>query len=112
MKEKIFIFSLLFNCFSCIKSMNQKASPNFFWRTMKQQENYDTDSIDDLGYTQLSWAVIHGNVTHVHNLINKGANLLFKDRTGATPLDLAHLYQHENIARLITQELSKKSQLK
>ena len=108
MKQKILIISLLFTCFTYIKGMEQQATDQY-WHGLKLDLSQGSiNEKDKLGYTQLHWAAIHGNEGNTRQLILGGADLLCKDRTSSTPLDLANLYHHKKVAALIAQALREK----
>lgn len=53
---------------------------------------------EEMGMTLLHWACDRGHLPLVHSLVSLGANIDAKDTEGTTPLGLAVLCEHQDVA--------------
>ncbi|KAM4714739.1 ankyrin repeat domain-containing protein 53 [Anableps anableps] len=65
----------------------------------------DVNATTDVGQSPLHWAVSGGLLDCSEILMKAGADILAKDRTGLTPLDIARLWCHRKIARSLKHSL-------
>lgn len=59
------------------------------------------DSLDEIGYTALSWAVIHNFTDALCVLLQRGADVNRKIDGGVTPLHIAVSNNNTNVMRIL-----------
>ncbi len=59
------------------------------------------NSTGDLGYTPLHYAAMRGRLDMTKKLLGLGANPKTQNEFGETPVDIAHLGGHSEIAKLL-----------
>ncbi|XP_072314774.1 ankyrin repeat domain-containing protein 53 [Eucyclogobius newberryi] len=65
------------------------------------QQGADVNLTTDSGQTPLHVAVAEGQMDYARILVEAGADLFARDRSGLLPLDMARMWNHRNIGRYL-----------
>ena len=62
------------------------------------------DTLDEIGFTALSWAVIHNFTNVLDVLLQRGADVNRKINSGVTPLHIAVLENNTGVMRILLRQ--------